>query len=69
MSLPGFFQGTGMPDADWWQALWPAPQRVVDALGLEHAMVAIDLCCGDGWFTLPMARQAARAVAIATGAR
>ena len=64
MSLPGFFQGTGMPDADWWQALWPAPQRVVDALGLEHAMVAIDLCCGDGWFTLPMARQARLVYAI-----
>jgi ubiquinone/menaquinone biosynthesis C-methylase UbiE len=64
MSLPGFFQGTGMPDADWWQALWPAPQRVLEELGLERAMVATDLCCGDGWFTLPMARQARLVYAV-----
>lgn len=64
MTLPGFFQGTGMPDADWWQALWPAPQRVLEELGLEPAMVATDLCCGDGWFTLPMARQARLVYAV-----
>ncbi|MGH7032749.1 MAG: class I SAM-dependent methyltransferase [Stellaceae bacterium] len=64
MTLPGFFQGTKMPDADWWQALWPAPQRVLEELGLTRAMVASDLCCGDGWFTLPMARQARLVYAV-----
>ncbi|HKT17994.1 MAG TPA: class I SAM-dependent methyltransferase [Stellaceae bacterium] len=64
MTLPGFFEGTEMPDADWWQALWPQPQRVLAQLGLEPAMVAADLCCGDGWFTAPMARQARRVYAI-----
>lgn len=64
MSLPGFFQATGMPDPDWWEALWSDPARVLAQLGLLPGMRAVDLCCGDGWFTLPMARLARAVEAI-----
>lgn len=45
-----------MPDRDWWAALWPDPDGVMHALGLERSMVVMDLCCGDGYFTAPLAR-------------
>jgi ubiquinone/menaquinone biosynthesis C-methylase UbiE len=45
-----------MPDHDWWQALWPDPEKVLRAIGIEPGMSVLDLCCGDGWFTLPLAR-------------
>lgn len=51
-----FFPATAMPDRDWWSALWPDPEGVVRALGIEPGMVAVDLCCGTGTFTAPMAR-------------
>ena len=53
-----------MPDPDWWEALWPEPERTVAELGVAPGMRIIDLCCGDGLFTLPMARLAAEVVAI-----
>ena len=53
-----------MPTAGWWDALWPNPAGVLEAIGLRRDMAAIDLCCGDGWFTLPMSKVAARVVAI-----
>ena len=53
-----------MPDPDWWEALWPEPERTVAELGIAPGMRIIDLCCGDGLFTLPMARLAAEVVAI-----
>lgn len=53
-----------MPTAGWWDALWPNPAGVLEAVGLRRDMAAIDLCCGDGWFTLPMSRVAASVVAI-----
>jgi hypothetical protein len=28
MVLPGFFKGTEMPTAGWWEALWPEPAKV-----------------------------------------
>jgi SAM-dependent methyltransferase len=62
--IPGFFQGTDMPSAVWWEVLWPDPAGVLAAVGLESGAGAIDLCCGDGWFTLPMARIARRVLAI-----
>jgi len=34
MTLPGFFNGTGMPDAGWWEALWPEPAAVLRDVGL-----------------------------------
>jgi SAM-dependent methyltransferase len=50
------FPATGMPDAGWWHALWPNPQHVVIALGIRPSMRVVDLCCGDGYFTVEMAR-------------
>ncbi len=56
MDSPKFFPATAMPDRDWWVALWPDPEGVVHSLGVEPGMVVVDLCCGDGYFTAPLAR-------------
>jgi ubiquinone/menaquinone biosynthesis C-methylase UbiE len=61
---PEFFEGTEMPDAGWWHALWPAPRDVLIAVGMRSGMEAIDLCCGDGWFTLEMAGLARHVTAV-----
>ena len=53
-----------MPDADWWQALWPDPAKVLVEMGVQPGMVVVDLCCGDGLFTAPLARIAKRVYAI-----
>ena len=53
-----------MPTAGWWETLWPKPARVLEAVGLERNMDAVDLCCGDGWFTSEMAKIARRVLAI-----
>ena len=29
MAIAGFFEGTEMPTAGWWEALWPEPARVL----------------------------------------
>ena len=60
----GFFQGTEMPTAGWWEALWPDPAGVLAAVGLRSGMNVIDLCSGDGWFTLQIAKVAGHASAI-----
>jgi len=62
--LPGFFEGTEMPTAGWWEALWPDPAKVVNAVGIRAGMSVVDLCCGDGWFTLQIAKSAGRVVGI-----
>src|SRR5215207_9429700 len=62
--LPGFFQGTEMPTAGWWEALWPDPAGVLAAVGLKPGMDVIDLCSGDGWFTLQIAKAVRRVTAI-----
>jgi len=49
------FPATGMPDRDWWAALWPDPAATLKALGVTADMTVLDLCCGDGWFTAPLA--------------
>ncbi|MCV3210274.1 methyltransferase domain-containing protein [Mesorhizobium sp. YC-39] len=63
-AIPGFFQGTEMPNSGWWEALWPDPAGVLAATGLKPGMDVVDLCCGDGWFTLPIARAARCVIAI-----
>lgn len=63
-SPPGFFQGTEMPDAGWWEALWPNPLNVLTTVGLVPKSEVIDLCSGDGWFTLQIALIARRVYAI-----
>ncbi len=50
------FPATAMPDKDWWQALWPDPLSVLRKMGFKPGMNAIDLCCGDGLFTVPMTK-------------
>lgn len=52
----GMFPSTSMPDRDWWVALWPDPMAVLKQLGVEPTMTVLDLCCGDGYFTAPLAR-------------
>lgn len=44
-----------MPDRDWWEALWPDPTAVLRQLGVRPGMTVLDLCCGDGYFTAPLA--------------
>jgi len=53
-----------MPTAGWWEALWPNPAGILAQVGIKPAMEVIDLCAGDGWFTLPMARIARHVIAI-----
>jgi SAM-dependent methyltransferase len=62
--LPGFFQGTEMPDATWWQALFPNPAQLLKQVGVAPGADAVDLCSGDGWFTLPMAKIARHVMAV-----
>lgn len=49
------FEATSMPDRDWWSALWPDPRAVVEGVGVKAGQAVVDLCCGDGYFTLPIA--------------
>ena len=53
-----------MPDPGWWEALWPDPAKVLRDTGVAPGMDVVDLCCGDGWFTFPLAGIARRVVAI-----
>lgn len=53
-----------MPDAEWWQALWPDPAKVLAEMGVQHGMVVVDLCCGDGLFTASLSRIADTVYAI-----
>ena len=53
-----FFPATLMPDHDWWAALWPDPEATLRAIGVRPGMTVIDLCCGDGYFTAPLAKMA-----------
>jgi SAM-dependent methyltransferase len=62
--FPGFFKGTEMPTAGWWEALWPDPVTVLNQVGIRPGMTVIDLCSGDGWFTLQIAKIASHVVAI-----
>lgn len=55
MSAP-LFPATSMPDRDWWSVLWPDPADVLRKLGIDPDMTVLDLCCGDGYFTAPLAR-------------
>src|SRR3982074_2406590 len=62
--IPGFFRGTEMPTAGWWEALWPDPAGVLRAVGIKPGMEVVDLCSGDGWFTLQIAKIARHVTAI-----
>ena len=62
--IVGFFPATTMPDGDWWQALWPDPVKVLVEMGVQPGMAVVDLCCGDGLFTAPLAGIAETVYAI-----
>jgi ubiquinone/menaquinone biosynthesis C-methylase UbiE len=53
-----------MPTTGWWEVLWSDPAAVLAAVDLKPDMDAVDLCSGNGWFTLPMARTARRVLAV-----
>lgn len=53
-----------MPDPGWWEALWPHPAKVLADAGIVSGMDVIDLCSGDGWFTLQIARVARHVYAV-----
>lgn len=53
--MAALFQGKSMPDRDWWSALWPDPQGLLQQIGIRRGMSVLDLCCGDGYFTGPLA--------------
>jgi ubiquinone/menaquinone biosynthesis C-methylase UbiE len=53
-----------MPTAGWWEALWPDPAMVLNQVGIRAGMTVIDLCCGDGWFTLQIAKIVSHVVAV-----
>jgi SAM-dependent methyltransferase len=63
-TIEGFFPATAMPDADWWKALWPQPAKVLAHLGIEPSMEVVDLCCGDGLFTAPLALMSRHVIGI-----
>lgn len=56
MPKSDLFRASSMPDRDWWSALWPHPEATLRGLGIEPDMTVLDLCCGDGYFTAPLAR-------------
>ena len=62
--IVGFFPATTMPDAEWWQALWPDPAKVIAEMGMQPSTVVVDLCCGDGLFTVPLAHIATSVHAV-----
>ena len=45
-----------MPDRRWWAALWPRPDAILEAIGIRPGMTVLDLCCGGGYFTAPLAK-------------
>lgn len=44
-----------MPDREWWTALFSDPAAILRSLGVRSDMTVLDLCCGDGYFTAPLA--------------
>lgn len=62
MTIQGFFPETEMPDLAWWCVLWPDPEATIRRLGIVAGMEGVDLCCGDGLFTIPLARVTRRLV-------
>jgi SAM-dependent methyltransferase len=60
----GFFEGTEMPPAGWWEALFPNPAKILATVGVVPGSTVVDLCSGDGWFTAQLAKTARRVIAI-----
>lgn len=60
-----YYPATGMPDWAWWQELWPDPEGVMRKVGAAPGVRTVELCCGDGYFTAPLARLVHPAEVIA----
>ena len=58
------FPATSMPDSDWWHTLWPDPKKTILSLEVNKEAIAIDLCCGDGYFTFPLAEISSKVYGI-----
>ena len=63
--MSNLFEATAMPDRDWWRALWPDPKQVLENIGVVRGMRVVDLCCGDGYFTVPMGQLIADGSVVA----
>ena len=44
--------------------MWPDPAKVLSDVGIRPGMDVVDLCCGDGWLTFPLAKMVRSVVAI-----
>ena len=53
-----------MPEPCFWDALWPDPAKVVRDVGISAGMIVVDLCSGDGLFTLQLSKIAREVIAI-----
>ena len=53
-----------MPTAGWWEALWPDPAAVLAKVGIRPDMEVVDLCSGDGWFTMQIAGLSRHVIAV-----
>lgn len=62
--IAGVFPATTMPDEAWWRVLWPDPVSILGEMRVRLGMVVIDLCCGDGLFTIGIAGIARRVYAV-----
>lgn len=49
------FRNTAHPDRKWWRVLWPAPKKTLEMLGIRGSNSLVDVCCGDGLFTISAA--------------
>jgi 2-polyprenyl-3-methyl-5-hydroxy-6-metoxy-1,4-benzoquinol methylase len=54
------FPSTAIGDCKCKQELWPDPIGVLLSLGIRPNMVTLDLCCGDGYFTIPLSKISAK---------
>jgi hypothetical protein len=58
--IEGFFEGTEMPTAGWWEALWPDPAGVLTKVGVKPGMTVIDLCQVTGGLRCKLQRSRVR---------
>lgn len=49
------FRNTAHPDDGWWSALWPDPRGTLETLEIDDCESLVDVCCGNGYFTVPAA--------------
>lgn len=45
-----------MTQPETWAAVFPDPDQVLQSLGITPKMTGVDLCCGEGYFTAPLAK-------------